>query len=152
MLKSKGNIKKGTFLSLVLISIFILIPQGVMANLVVCFGEDGHIKVEAAHYGVCCPHVKASLPESHSWFSFLEKSFSKNRCHSCRDIGISNNNLEQNIVPVQIQIKLIKTLLLAAFTYKISQYTEIASEGLLPSPPHASNSILASLSSIVLLI
>jgi len=140
------------FIPLVLLSIFILIPQGVMANLVVCFGEDGHIKVEAAHYDVCCPFVKASLPESHSCSSFLEKSFSKNRCHPCRDIGISNDNLEQNIVPVQTKIKLIKTLLPPAFTCQISQYAEIASEGLLPSPPHASNSILASLNSIVLLI
>lgn len=151
MLKSKGNIKKGTFFSLVLISIFILIPQGVMANLVVCFEEDGHINIETAHYGECCSYVKASLPESHSC-SFLEKSFSKNRYHHCRDIGISNDNLEQNIVPVQTKTKLIKMLLLAALTCQISQYTEIASGGLLPSPPHASNSILACLDSIVLLI
>jgi len=152
MLKSKGNIKKGAFFSLIMISIFILIPQGVMANLVVCFEEDGHINIETAHYGECCSYVKASLPESHSFSSILEKSISKHRCHRCRDIGISNNNLEQNIVLVQTKTKLIKTLLLAALTCQISQYTEIAAEGLLPSPPHASNSILACLDSIVLLI
>lgn len=152
MIKKISNKIKVKFTPLVLISTFIIIPQGAMANLVVCFGDDGHINIETAHYGLCCPTVKASLPESHSCSSFLEKSFSKNRCHPCRDIGISNNNLEQNIVPVPIKIKLIKTLLLAAFTSQISQYAEIASEGLLPSPPHTSNSILASLNSIVLLI
>lgn len=147
-----SNKIKVTFTPLVLVTILILIPQGSTANLVVCFGEDGHINVETAHYGFYCPTVKASLQEDLYSPSLWEKFFSKNHYTPCKDIAISNSNSSQHIVPVQSITKLIKTLLLVAFAFQVPQYVEIATEGLPSQPPPASNSILASLCSIILLI
>jgi len=152
MLKSKGNIKKGTFISLVLISIFILIPQGVMANLVVCFEEDGHINIETAHYGECCSYIKTSLPEFHSHPYFLRNFLGKNQCHPCKDVAFTNNDSKQNILSVEIKLKLIKTFMFVALANQLPQDTEIRFNELLVLSLPANNSVLASMSSIVLLI
>lgn len=152
MIKIISNKIKGTFTPLVLLSTFILIPQGTTANLVVCFGENGHINVEPVHYGVCCPTIKASLPEALYSPSLWEKSFSKNHRIPCVDIAISNCSSEQHIISAQRTIKLIKMLLLAAFAFQVPQHAEIATREPLTQPPPANNSMLASQSSIVLLI
>jgi len=152
MRKSKGNVKKAAFIPLLLISVFILIPQGATANLVICFEKDGHINVEIAHYGVCCPHVKKTLSESHSCSFLKRKSSRPNNCHPCFDLTFSDYNSVHHILAGQCKIRLIKTFLSMISAFQIPQSDEIITGELHPRPLPAANFIISFLDSTILLV
>lgn len=143
---------KTKFPLFVLISVLILIQQGATATLVICFEEDGHINIETAHFGERCSYIKASLQESHSHPYFLRNFLEINQRHPCKDIAFTNNNSEQNILSVEIKLKSGQKFMSVASAYQLPQDTEITSNELLVLSLPANNSMLASMSSIILLI
>lgn len=136
---------------LVLFTIFVFIPQGATASLVVCFESDGQINVEAAHQGACYQSSINNSCEIHSLPSSEESSLMQTHYAPCFDMAISLSDLEQNIVPEQGRVKSVISLLNAVVVLPQSLYLPNAKTLFFIHPPMKISSI-SSLSSTILLI
>ena len=143
---------RGRFIPLVLLSIFLLIPQGTTASLVVCFEGDGQINIEAAHQGVCYPKSKHYSYETPYLPLNGERSLIQAHFAACIDIAISFSEWEQNIVPEQGLNRLINVLQFAFILSPQSLCEANVSEELSSLFPPLNNSIISSLASTILLI
>ena len=152
MIKKISNKIKAKFTPLVLISTFILIPQGATANLVVCFEGDGQINVEAAHQGSCYPKGNNHSPETPYLPLSVESPLIQAHYAACIDIAISFSEREQYIIPEQGLNKLINALHCAFIVSPQYMSEANAIEDFSVLFPPLNNSIISSLSSTILLI
>lgn len=124
--------------------IYFLIGQDVMSDIVLCFGADGHVKVEEARRGQCNRSAISYLQKYNNNSSLQEVS---DPYGSCLDLSIS-----QYVVCVQdTTSSQVKMSLLTAFSAPLPPFAEIVTEVLFPNPPPVSNSTLASLRTVILL-
>lgn len=142
---------RARFIPLVLFSIFVLIPQGATASLVICFEGDGQINVEISHQGVCSFNNKNPIYEISYHPLNLKSSLDKYHYFPCKDVAISLSDLEQNIVPEQGRENLVISLLNVVGVLPQSLYLANANDEFFKHPP-IRDSIISSLSSTTLLI
>ena len=63
-----------------------------LADLVICYGVDGHVKIETASN-----HCSGHLPDCHSEHSSEELAFSENDCGSCLDIPLATGKTDPSL-------------------------------------------------------
>ena len=144
-LESMKSIFNRTFsVGLFICLMHLLLGQGRMSDLVLCFGVDGHVAVEAASARCCYPSSLSTPPEIAALYSFLKDISNEDNCDPCRDIFISVGSPGQYLVPTQA----------ASLQMTMCEFApvEIAPEDSLSRQSPATNSALASLRTVILLI
>jgi len=152
MIKFISSKLKVILVPLIFFSIYILIPQGVVTNLVVCMGDDGHFDVEIAYYGTCCSDSKTSLEETRNSYTLRGKYLMESQYSQCVDIPVLNANAVQQIVPGQNRKEIMRTLQDEAPIFQETQYKGLAVNNAHIKPSLEGNSTLDSLRSIILII
>ena len=86
----KFLLKKHVNILLICLLIYFAVIPMQLSNYVLCIGEDGHIEVEAATHGRCCPDARAA---------HTEIATEQDHCGACVDLPIfSSLNTEQYVV------------------------------------------------------
>ncbi len=151
MIKSISHKISGTSIQLIWLLLYIIIGQGPLPDLVMCFGANGHIAVEASQNGRCGRSARSPLQE-YNELSSPKAPFPKDHCGPCVDISFSTGSLYEEVVLAQNMASQTEAPAFAASPFSLPASVEIATEGLLPLPPPASAFALASLRTVVLLI
>ncbi len=140
------------FLSLWLLA-YLLIGQGALQNLVLCFGVDGHIGVKSTLAGTRCDlFLNMASQGASSLPSVKEIAPLYPHCGPCLDLSISVDNSYLPVYSVQDRAPQAGSLLLPVSLSPVSTHAEILPEVLLPKGLSTDLSFLASLRSVVLLI
>ncbi len=89
-------------------ALFALLAGGAGGGMVICFGSDGHVAVEAAKSGTCGESRCSSSPQD-TRFSPDGLSVSTSCCcGACIDLPVSARTLDRRFVPAQDQHKRIR--------------------------------------------
>ena len=122
-------------------------------SLVICFGSDGHIKVEIASIGFHCGKSSDNTPQSTSYtHSMLGDNSTKAHCSSCIDIPFFPYFLNRCVSTAQNRVPLVKDSLISAFSFVPSTFARMAASDLSLQPLISNNSSLAFIRTVILLI
>lgn len=131
----------------------LLLPIAGFADLVICYGSDGHVAIESAQKGSCCTE------SSDTSTRILSKSVDKHilystgdPCGPCVDFPLLVGRPETQFVPTKNTSSQKQSLVFDDFDYVSSNYGNFADKNLFPEQPLAISSSLISLRTTILLI
>lgn len=141
--------KSSTFLSL--LACLLLVCWSINCS-VLCFGEDGHIKVETALIGSNCGSSLSTTSQATSYAnSMMSGNSTRAHCSSCVDIPLFPDFLNRCVFSVHNRVPLVKAQLIATFSFVQSTFA-----GMLASvrslQPNDNHSPLTFIRSVILLI
>ena len=131
----------------------VFIIQGPLPNFVLCIGADGHIKVEAADGGQCASFATETEQRASDALATYGAFTLQDHCGQCLDLPIFMSSFEgEYIVPAQKNISQFNTFVMMPSLGNPRIFTSIPAEISLLNFQPRSNSPLASLRTVTLLI
>ena len=131
----------------------LLLPIAGFADLVICYGSDGHVAIESAQKGSCCTE------SSDTSTRILSKSVDKHilystgdPCGPCVDFPLLVGRPETQFISTKNTSFQKQSLVFDDFNYVISNDGNIVDQHLFPEQPLAIRSALISLRTTILLI
>ncbi len=143
------KINKAT-IPLVWLFIYFLIGHGLLSNVVLCFGGDGHIAVEAVQSGYCDSAPGAISPialnpapiGAVSYTASFKVFLTQYHCGPCSDLPLLIDGSDQQyMIPVQNTIPQVKAPMSIAFPYSLPAFVTITTESFLPQFPVISSTL-----------
>jgi hypothetical protein len=129
--------------TVIVVLFYLLIAQRVSSHIALCFGADGHVAVEAASARCCYPSSLSTPPEIAALYSFLKDISNEDNCDPCPG---------QYLVPTQAASLQMNMCEFTPFLFSVPASVEIATQNLLSQQSPTTNSTLASLRTVILLI
>lgn len=148
------KINKAT-IPLVWLFIYLLIGHGLLSNVVLCFGGDGHIAVEAVQSGYCDSASGAILPialnpapiGAVSYTASFKVFLTQYHCGPCSDLPLLIDGSDQQYINTIPQVK---APMPTAFPYSLPAFVTITTESFLPQFPPVISSTLNSIRIVIL--
>lgn len=146
--------KSRLYVSVVSLLLYLTVGFSSTANLVLCFGSDGHIALENGINGVCSDQVLETTQTQSTVDNQAQSSMSTIQGKTCTDIPISlNNSTDQNVSWVHsfgfLQDKIVVN---TDTSFPINVFLKTKTENLLPQPPPLTNETLDRLRTVILLV
>ena len=135
------------------ILIFFMIFMGNAEGLVLCFGADGHIEVEATFNGVNCGPPTFSTSKAFEYYTSIENNIlCKAPCSSCKDIPLNLEGLTKKPHTTRTGVITVKTPITPLVSFLKSIFTGIVTKSLYCEQSTDINNPLTLIHSTVLLI
>ena len=152
-MKSLFQTLNKTAILLVWLFIGVFASQGPLPTMMLCIGADGHVEIEAAHDGRCASFLTATHKRSSDFLPAYQTPPIQAHCGQCLDLPIFISSAEgPYIVPIPKNALQCSTQVIMPLTATQPTLVSIPTDIFLPNSHPKTNSTLASLRTVTLLI